>query len=70
MVARDLEHAVDVLEVDDLCGVGERETERLGIAVDGDDPEPERPRPLDRPPLVATGADEEDGLPGHEAERY
>jgi hypothetical protein len=70
MTARDLEHAVDVLEVDDLRDVGERETERVGIAVDGDDSEPEGPGALDRSPLVTTGADEEDGLPAHEAERY
>src|SRR5581483_9519332 len=63
--ARDLGHALDVLEVDHLADVGELEPQRVGIAVDGDDPQPELLGARDRPPLVAAGADEEDGLAAH-----
>ena len=42
--------------------VGDLQPERLGVAVDCDDAEALLPRLHDRAPLVAPGADEEDGL--------
>ena len=70
VAAADLDHAVDVLEVDRLADVGDGEPERVGIAVDGDDAEPELLRAHDRPPLVAAGADEENGLTLHRGRCY
>ena len=60
--ARDLDHALDVDEVDDLGLVGMLEPGRLGVSVDGDDAQSELLRAQDRAPLVAPRADEENGL--------
>ena len=72
-VGGDREHAVHPVaprHVGDACNVGEvdrlgdvdlGEPGRVGIAVDADHTVPELLRPLDRAPLVAPGADEEDG---------
>ena len=68
VAAGDLGDRVDVGEVDRLCDVGDLEPERVGVAVDGDDANPLLPRLQDRAPLVAPGADEEDGL--HTARCY
>ena len=54
----------DVREVDDLGDVGGREARRVLVAVDRDDAQVAGPRVLDRAPLVAPRADEEDGLHG------
>ena len=62
--SRDGLDGVDVREVDDLGGVGERETRRVGVAVDRDDAEPAVARLRDRTALVAPGADEEDARHG------
>ena len=73
-VGRDRQHAVEppsahrpqnglqVCEVDDLRDICLTQTEGIRIAVDGSHPQPELLRALDRPPLMATRADEEDGL--------
>ena len=58
----DLGHRVDVGEVDRLRDVGDLKPERVGVAVDGDDANALVARLHDRAPLVAPGADEEDGL--------
>ena len=58
----DLGHRVDVGEVDRLRDVGDLKAERVGVAVDGDDANALVARLHDRAPLVAPGADEEDGL--------
>ena len=58
----DLGHRVDVGEVDRLGDVGDLQPERVGVAVDGDDANALVARLQDRAPLVAPGADEEDGL--------
>ena len=58
----DLGHRVDVGEVDRLRDVGDLKPERVRVAVDGDDPNALVARLHDRAPLVAPGADEEDGL--------
>ena len=60
----DLDHLVDVREVDDLGDVGRRESRCLGVPVDCRDPQPPGARLLDRATLVAPGADEEHGLHG------
>ena len=60
--ASDLRDRLDVGEVDRLAHVRDRQAERLGVAVDGDDPEAELPRPQDRTALVPARADEEDRL--------
>ena len=65
VAAGDFDHAFEVLEVDHLADVREREARGVGVAVDGDDAEAELLRPRDRPPLMAAGADEEDGLALH-----
>ena len=57
-----LEHRLDVREVDDEAAVGIAEPERVRVAVDGQHAQPELLRPQDRVPLVASRADEEDGL--------
>ena len=57
---RDLGDRRDVGEVDRLGDVRLAQPERVGIAVDCDDAQPELLRPQDRPALVAAGADEED----------
>ena len=44
--------------------VGLGEPGRVGVAVDGDDAQPELLRAQDRAPLVPPGADEENGLHG------
>ena len=62
--ARDGLDGVDVREVDDLGGVRERETRRVGVAVDRDDAEAAVARLCDRTALVAPGADEEDARHG------
>ena len=67
---RDLDHAVHVLEVDDLADVGGLEAERGAVPVDGDDAEPELLRAPDRAALVAARADEEDGLSAHPRRCY
>ena len=62
-LAPDGNHSLDVgREVDHVRLVGVREADRLRIAVDRDDAEPELLRAKDGAPLVAAGADEEDGL--------
>ena len=61
---RDLDHLVDVGEVDDLGDVGRREARRLGVPVDRGDAQPPGARLLDRAALMAPGADEEHGLHG------
>ena len=48
-----------------LADVGAREARGVRIAVDRDDAQAELLRPCDRPPLMAAGADEEDGLALH-----
>ncbi len=53
---------VDVGEVDRLGDVGDLKPERVGVAVDGDDADALLARLQDRAPLMAPGADEEDGL--------
>ncbi len=68
VVAGYLGDRVDVGEVDSLCNVGDLETERFGVAVDGDHTNPLLPCLQDRAPLVAPGADKEDGL--HTARCY
>ena len=68
--SRDLDHAVDVLEVDDLADVGGLEPERGAVPVDRDDAEPELLRAPDRAALVAARADEEDGLSAHRGRCY
>ena len=70
VAAADLDHALDVLEVDRLADVGDGEPERVGIPVDGDDAEPELLRAHDRPPLVAACADEQNGLSLHRGRCY
>ena len=62
MPAGDLGDRVDVGEVDRLGDVGDLQPERVGVAVDGDDANALLARLQDRAPLVAPGADEEDGL--------
>ena len=59
-----LDHRVDVGEVDHEPAVGLGEPERVGVAVDRDHAQAELLGPQDRAPLVAPGADEEDGLHG------
>ena len=51
---------IDVAEVDDLRLLGRREPRCVGVPVDGDDAGAELARALDRAPLVASRADEED----------
>jgi hypothetical protein len=58
--AADVGHRGDVREVHDLGHVGFAQPGRLGIPVDGDDAVSELARALDRAPLVAPRADEED----------
>jgi hypothetical protein len=55
----DLDDGIDVGEVDHLRDIGLRQARRVGVPVDGDDPEAELPHSHDRTPLVAPGADEE-----------
>ena len=57
-----VEHRVDVGEVDRLADVRHLEPERIRVAVDRDDAEAAARGLQDRAPLVAPGADEEDGL--------
>ncbi len=75
-VGRDRQHTVDALsaadlgdrgnvgEVHDLGDVGRGEPGRVRIAIDGDDSQVACACVLDRAALVATCADEEDGLHG------
>ena len=58
----DVDHGVDVDEVDHLRRVGLGQSGRLGVSVDRDDAQAELLRAEDRPPLVAPRADEENGL--------
>ncbi len=60
----DLHDLGDVREVDDLGDVGRREAGRVGVSVDRGDAQAARARLLDRAPLMAPGADEEDGRHG------
>jgi hypothetical protein len=62
VAARECGYRLDVGEVDDLGGVGETETRRPRVTVDGGDPQSPPARLLDRAALVAPRADEEDGL--------
>ena len=64
---RRLQHRCDVREVDDLRDVGLGEPRRLGVPVDGGDPQPELLRAQDRAPLMAPRADEENGLHGRDS---
>jgi hypothetical protein len=59
--AAGLGHRVDVHEVDHLGNVGLVEPERVRIAVDRDNAQPELLRPSDRAPLMPARADEENG---------
>ena len=59
---RDLGDGVDVHEVDRFRYVGRSEPRCVRVPVDGDDTKPAIARLQDRPPLVASGAHEEDGL--------
>ena len=60
MPAADLGDGGGVAEVDYLRLVREREAGRVGVPVDRDDPRAELAHALDRAPLVASRADEED----------
>ena len=62
VTAADLGDRLDVGEVDRLATSADGQAERLGIAIDGDDPEAELSRPQDRTALVPARADEEDRL--------
>src|SRR5262249_28671942 len=62
VLLRNRDHSLDVREVDDVPVVGMRQSDRIRVPVDGDDPQPELPGTLDRAALVAPCADEEDGL--------
>ena len=64
---RRLEHRSDVREVDHLRNVGFGETRGLGVPVDRCHPEPELLGAQDRAPLMAAGADEENGLHGRDS---
>ena len=70
VAAADLDHALDVLEVDRLAGVGDGEPERVRIPVDGDDAQAELLRAHDRAPLVAARADEQNRLSLHRRRCY
>ena len=59
--AADLDHSLDVGEVDELADVRRAEPERVGVAVDRDDAVPELLDALDRAALMTAAADEEDG---------
>ena len=61
MAAADLDHALDVHEVDELADIRRAEPERVRVAVDRDDAVPELLHALDRAALMAAAADEEDG---------
>jgi hypothetical protein len=61
---RDLDNGRDVAEVDNVRDVSRREPGGLGIAIDGRDAQPARPCLLDGASLMASSADEEDGLHG------
>ena len=60
MAAADVGHRVEIGEIGDLAGVGRCETGSLWVAVDCDDAMTELADVLDRPTLVAPGADEQD----------
>jgi hypothetical protein len=54
------DHRVDIGEVDDDAVVRSGEPRRVGIVVDADDTKAQFPCPLDRAPLVSSGADHQD----------
>ena len=60
VAASHLRDGIDVGEVDDLTNVGARQSRRVCVAVDRDDPPAQLLDPLERPPLVASGPHEED----------
>ncbi len=61
---RNRDHRLDLREIDHVRVVGMRQPNRLRIAVDRDDPQPELLGPQDRAPLMAARTDEKDALHG------
>ena len=60
MPPADLDDGTDVEDVQDLADIRNRETRRLRIPIDRDQPDAELLQPGERSPLVPPGADEED----------
>jgi hypothetical protein len=60
VAAADGDDRLHVAEVDRLADMRLGETGRIGVPVDGDDPEAEPSRPRDRAQLMPARADEQD----------